>query len=86
MYNQEHLGADNWPTTKFKRFIIETEWDTGYWAFLPLISWNIHFCEIELRWLCAAIMFRDNKTFMDKSFKIKTPKPKKEWNYWKQWL
>src|SRR5689334_17044403 len=48
---------------KKPRFIIETEWDLNFWALLPQINWNIHYCEIELRWLCGAIIFRDDKRF-----------------------
>jgi len=63
----------NWNQNKkdktifFERFAIETSLNTRLWSFLPQINWNMSYCEIELRWLCAAIRFRNNEKFYHKS-------------------
>lgn len=62
-YYGEFFSDQQRPCKKLKRFVVETEWDLRFWSLLPQINWNRHFYEIELRWLCAGIMFRDDKKF-----------------------
>jgi len=61
--NENWMPKPKTNTLFLERFAIETSINTRLWSFLPQINWNRSYYEIELRWLCASIRFRNNDKF-----------------------